>query len=224
MDSFSISIPIAHEAALAFKTTSDVFSAVEKDNQKINQIADGQAQFSIPITLGAFRLLLDGEFNVVDVDFTNFVALYTMTSKDRGGKGRLDGKFRLSLNEVGSNTFIECVAQMTPRGMIARVDLPIDQVLGARIEELIYKQIEDSQSKLAVVGEPQINTVAKEDTNFFAGKTVPVDLELLLGEDDLEDKDSGSEDPKRPLWVNVLCFPVKLIAYPFNIVRSLFTK
>ena len=66
MNPFSISLPLISEAASAFKTVSDVFSIIEKDNEKINQISDDVAQFSIPITFGSFRLLLDGEFEVID--------------------------------------------------------------------------------------------------------------------------------------------------------------
>ena len=205
---FSISLPLANEAASAFKTVSDVFSIIEKDNEKINQISDDIAQFSIPITFGSFRLLLDGEFELIDRDLENFVALYTLTSKDRGGKGRLDGKFRLSLDKTRLVNNLDCRVEITSKGMIARVDLPIEEVLSLRIKNLISKLLENSQTIL-------IDDFSKEELDSVS----PSDKFLV--ESMVQSKTLRSDSPKLPLWVRVLRWPAKLIAFPFRFFRSL---
>ena len=201
MNPFSISLPLISEAASAFKTVSDVFSIIEKDNEKINQISDDVAQFSIPITFGSFRLLLDGEFEVIDRDLDNHVALYTLTSKDRGGKGRLDGKFRLSLEEKDLKSSLECRVEMMAKGMIARVDLPIEEVLSLRIENLISRLLENSQT--ITIDDFEIGSISPELFESELQDQGITQVDKFLVESMVQSETLRSTSRKQPLWIAI---------------------
>lgn|GEM_PF-2911141 len=221
MNPFSISLPLASEAASAFKTVSDVFSIIEKDCEKINQISDDVAQFSVPITFGSFRLLLDGQFEVVDRDLDNFVALYTLTSKDRGGKGRLDGKFRLFLLQDELKSSLECEVELVPKGMIARVDLPMREVLSLRIENLIYRLLENNQA--IVIDDFKVNSNPQGIAIPEALDDESSKVDKFLVESMVQSNALRPTSSRQPLWVAILRFPAKLVSFPFNYLRSLFS-
>lgn len=205
MNPFTIKVPLAGEAISAFKTVSDVFSLLEDRNEKIKQISDEIVQFSMPITLGSFRLLLDGEFEVIDIDLDTHVGLYKLDSKDRGGKGRFDSTFRLWLEESNLNPSLNCEVTPNLKGMIARVELPVERVVSERIERLITTVLE--------------NTSVISIDDYELENIEPISLV----ENGFVESNPKITSRKTPVWVLILQLPVRLITYPFRFFRAFFS-
>lgn len=224
MTSFSVRVPFAGEAVSVFKTVSDLFTYGDFAPEKITRINDDTTSFSYPVTLGVFRLLLDGQCVLVDRDYDNQVSLMTMTSRDRGGKGKLDGTIRLSLNDTASQHFVECDCDVTAKGMLARVELPIESVLSSKIENVLTRIISDSQKTIHIddfVVSPDMDNIAYDV--FSTGDSVQapqVDaLSSLVQSGTIRISESMSEQTHKPVWVLVLQFPARVVLAPLMLLR-----
>lgn len=190
MKSLSVKVPFAGEAVSVFKSACDFVIHSESAEQKLTKVTDEDYKFSESITLGVFRLLLDGNLTLVDKDLENLVSLMTLTSKDRGGKGKLDAKFKLFIAEDSDE--IVCEAEVEAKGMLARVELPIEIVLSEKLTELM--QLAVASAEETVVTEVEIRDLIQEDQ---------------------------VEEASKPLWVFILQLPAALLSLPLNLFRKL---
>lgn len=222
MNSFSIRVPFTGESISVFKTVSDLFSYVDFGSEKFNRISDDSTSFSFPITLGAFRLLLDGECDILDRDLENHVSLISVKSKDRGGKGKLDAQVRLSLEDLVDASAIICECGVTAKGMLARVTLPIQEVMSEKIERVINSIIEESQKSIV------IDDLANEEIGFSDLSTLIEPMVVSEGVDKslvsamVESGNLRSESRSRPTWLVLLQFPANLVSFPFVLLKRIF--
>ncbi len=202
---FNVSVPFAGEAVSVFKSVTDLFSYGDFGNEKVKQISDDTTSFSFPVTFGVFRLLLDGECVVADRDFDSHVSLMSVTSRDRGGKGKMDARIRIFLDETIDSSSVMCECDVTTKGMLSRVDLPIEEIMSAKIHTALSKVIEESGNAVSVDGFLEANRALGID----------VTPDLVLVESDEVDANN------KPIWVIILQFPATLISYPISLVRNL---
>ncbi|MFN8015208.1 MAG: hypothetical protein U0R17_01205 [Acidimicrobiia bacterium] len=197
MASFNISIPFKGEALSTFKLISDFYSYSFNNNEKCNLVEDEKVSFSLPLTFGVFRLLLDGNCEIIDRDFDSCVGLYKFSSKDRGGKGKLDSNIKLFMdhNSTGENL---AVFEFNPqtKGLLSRVDLQIKKTLTEKFKPLIEELLATNS---ATIVEPQISHI---------------DLIKL-------EKDETNLKTGRPLWVIVMQLPANMVISSFNFIKSL---
>lgn len=209
MTSFSIRIPFVGEAPAVFKTVSDVFSYFDFSGEKLTQTSDDTASFSMPITFGVFRLLLDGTIQIADRDLENHVSLLTLTSRDRGGKGKLDSQIRITLDWAEQAQAILCNCEVSSKGMISRVNLPIEDVVRPQIENLISKAIKECEA----------NYVAPEFIDEALIRSEDQEVEVLIP---IHELDKDEETLGQPLWVVLLKLPSMIISYPIQLIRRIF--
>ncbi len=227
MTSFSVRIPFAGEAVSVFKTVSDLFSYTDPDSDKIIRLSDDTVAFALPMKTGIFRLLLDGECEIVDRDFDNQVSLMSVTAKDRGGKGKMDARVRLSLEESeffgpsNGKCSVLCECDVTMKGMLTRVPLPLADIMSGKIEAVLAKIINDSQKAIAIDGFEDADQLVETLPEHID----PAILASLLEGGKLDTTDNAAlEHPARkPLWIIILQFPANLVLFPFNLVRRLLT-
>ncbi len=223
--SFSVRIPFAGEAVSVFKTVSDLFSYSDPDSTKITRLSDDTVALSLPLTVGVFRLLLDGQCEIVDRDFDNQVSLMVVTAKDRGGKGKLDARVRLSLEESkffgpsNGSCLVLCECDVTMKGMLTRVPFPLADVMSSKIEAVLAKIINESEKAIVIDG--------FEDADQLV-ETLPEHIDpsilasLLEGGKLDPTANAVSEQPARkPLWIIILQFPANVLLWPLSLLRNL---
>ncbi len=203
MTSFKVSIPFAGEAVSVFKSVTDLFSYGDFGNEKVTIVSDDTTSFTFPVTFGVFRLLLDGNCIVADRDFDSHVSLMSVTSRDRGGKGKMDARIRLFLDETIDSSNVICECDVTTKGMLARVSLPIEDVMSTKIETALKKVIEESGNAVRIDG--------------LASAVMSMDSEvspIVIAAEPIE-------SDAKPFWVVVLQFPATMLSYPITVIRSM---
>lgn len=219
MASFTVQVPFVGEALSTYKTASDIFSSKLFNAERITRISDDTASFTYSVGLGVFRLLLDGECEIADHDFDNKVSLISIRSKDRGGKGRLDAMLRLSVEENSQQVSCEC--DVTTKGMLARVELPIEKVFSSRISNVMVSLVEDADSLII------IDDLAENGQSLSSPETAPEVVDLV-DEHTLNALIEGGnlryQESSRPVWVAILRFPVDLVMAPIKLIRTMCTR
>jgi len=137
----------------------------------------------------------------------------TLTSKDRGGKGKLDAKIRLYIEE----NELACDAEVTPKGMLTRVELPIEKVFSDKIVNILELAMTDSSSHVVIddyAQEPiklaSVESESVEDLDIEA-------LSKLVSSSALRKDDSSN----KPIWVVLLQLPINILTWPINLLRKL---
>lgn len=217
MTSFDVRVPFKGEPTAVYKTVSDFFSYVDFETGKFTRVSDDLLSFSFPVTLGAFRLLLDGECNIIDRDLENHVSLVSINSKDRGGKGKLDARVRIYLEESFETSSVVCECEVTSKGMLARVALPIEDVLSLKISNALNAVIAEAQSSILI--DDFADETAVELKNVENITAVEVDKSML--ESIVQSGNLRSVNYSNPLWLQVLQFPAKLVTFPFELLKRL---
>lgn len=218
MTSFSVSVPFSGEALSVYKSLSDVFSSSFFSPEKITRQFDDSATFSYPVTLGVFRVLLDGECQIADQDFEDRVSLMKISAKDRGGKGRVEALVRLN---VGTNdeAMINCECDVTSKGMLARVPIDFSDVFSDKIHALITHCLEENDNVVVISDfEPRVETSPEIAT----AAVDLIDVETLSAL--FESGNLRGSEPKKRVWVAILSFPVTVISWPIKAIRSFFSS
>lgn len=210
-----VKVPFAGEALSVFKSTCDYITHGDFAPDSFEKVSDEEVKFSESLTVGVFRLLLDGNCVFVDKDFDNLATLMTVSSKDRGGKGRIDAKVKFFVSDAGDELI--CESQLSAKGMLARVELPFKDVFEQKIEKILTQAISESSDTIVI-------------DDFADVRSIPMilhDDEVVENIDEqvlskiVESGNLRGETNKKPVWVYILQLPANLLLLPFNLLRRL---
>ncbi len=222
MTSFTVNVPFEGQALSVYKALTDMFSHEIFSGEKVTQVSDDTITFSNNLTLGVFRLLLDGKCVTADQDFENRVTLMKLESKDRGGKGKLDANIRLSVLDLSPRCEIICECEVLVKGMLARVELPIEKVLSSNIDTLMNKILKENQSIIVIDDLRDFDVVEKEVQPEVVDLVDKDTLSALFESGNIRTSESRLAEETRPLWVKILKFPIDCILWPVNFIRDIF--
>lgn len=217
METFELKIPYSGEQISTFKTISDLGSLVDAKANSFNLVSDDEMNFFKSLTIGFFRLSLNGICMLVDRDFENLVTIFNVTSKDKGGKGKLDSTIRVSLkDENDKNIYCEC--EINRAGFIKRVDVDLEKIFSPILTQAINNALE--------------NVIAPVDSKTFVYEPLvspsEVGMESTVKELDIEALSSlvssgnlrDSSVDRAPLWVQILQLPANILLYPIVAIRK----
>lgn len=218
METFELKIPYTGEQISTFKTLSDLGSLVDSKSNSFNLVSDDEMNFFKSLTLGFFRLSLNGTCQLIDRDFENLVTIFNITSKDKGGKGKLDSVIRISLkDEHDKNIYCEC--EINRAGFIKRVDVDLEKIFSPILTKAINSALEnviapvDSKN---FVYEPLVSP-CEVGMETSAVKELDIEaLSSLVTSGNIRD----SAGDKAPLWLQILQLPAHLLFYPIVAIRK----
>lgn len=220
MTAFSVRTPFEGDAESIFKTVSDFYSYIDFGSEKFTRVTDDVTSFSIPISLGVFRLLLDGECTIIDRDLENNVSLISIESKDRGGKGKMNSHIRLYLEESAESSNVVCECDIKPLGLLNRVCLPAEKVFSEKISSALKLIIEDTQKSIVI---DEFSDEIRPTNSIVESQTVDV-VDKSLVNALIQGKSSGITTAKKPYWLVVIQMPAKLVMFPFDLLKRLVLK
>ena len=140
MDKFELKIPYTGEQISTFKTISDMGSLVDSNSETFNLISDEEMNFFKVVTLGFYRLNMNGTCLLIDKDFDNLITIFNITSNDKRGKGKLDSTIRISLKGE-DDKYIYCDCELTRKGFIKRLDVDLEKIFSPILSETIEKTL-----------------------------------------------------------------------------------
>lgn len=155
MTSFRVKVPFTGDAISVFKTVSDTFNYHDFQSVNLTQVDDDTTSFLSTVTLGMFRLSLAGQCITADRDFDSQIALFKISSKDRTGKGKIEANVKLFIQEM-QNQSVVCECDILTKGMLTRVNLPIENVFSSKISAVLTHIIEKENVSLdTIANEPE---------------------------------------------------------------------
>jgi hypothetical protein len=221
MDKFELAIPYSGEQIATYKTISDMGSLVDSTSNTFNLISDDEINFFKVVTLGFFRLNLNGTCLLVDKDYENLVTIFNITSNDKGGKGKIDSTIRLSLKGENDKT-IYCDCELTRKGFIKRLDVDLEKIfspmLFGAIEKALQSYVEPTTSKNFIY-EP---LVSPSEVGMDITKVESIDaqaLSSLISSGKLREGQE-TQEVMLPFWLKILQLPATIILYPIIWLRK----
>lgn len=218
METFELKIPYTGEQISTFKTISDLGSLVDAKENSFNLVSDDEMNFFKSLTLGFFRLSLNGTCLLVDRDFENLVTIFNVTSKDKGGKGKLDSTIRISLkDENDKNIYCEC--EINRAGFIKRVDVDLEKIFSPLLTKAINNALENVIEPLDTKNFVYEPLVSPSEVGMEAATVKELDIEALSSLVSSGNLRDSSED-RAPLWLQILQLPANMLLYPIVAIRK----
>ncbi len=173
------------------------------------------------VTLGFFRLNLNGTCLLVDKDFENLVTIFKITSNDKCGKGKLDSTIRLSLKGEDDKT-IYCDCELNRKGFIKRLDVDLEKIFSPMLRDAIEKALQsyvDPVSSKNFIYEPLVSP-SEVGMETKAVESLDVEsLNSLVTSGNLREAHE-TQEVMTPLWLKIIQMPVNIILYPIICLRK----
>ena len=218
MDKFELKIPYTGEQISTFKTISDMGSLVDSNSETFNLISDEEMNFFKVVTLGFYRLNLNGTCLLIDKDFDNLITIFNITSNDKRGKGKLDSTIRISLKGE-DDKYIYCDCELTRKGFIKRLDVDLEKIFSPILSETIEKALQNYVEPLSSKNFIYEPLVSPSEVGMDSNTVESLDVESLtslVSSGNIREAQAFSI----PLWVKILQLPANIILSPIRITRK----
>ncbi|MBP9115123.1 MAG: hypothetical protein KBF89_02130 [Acidimicrobiia bacterium] len=218
MDKFELKIPYTGEQISTFKTISDMGSLVDSNSETFNLISDEEMNFFKVVTLGFYRLNMNGTCLLIDKDFDNLITIFNITSNDKRGKGKLDSTIRISLKGE-DDKYIYCDCELTRKGFIKRLDVDLEKIFSPILSETIEKALQNYVEPLSSKNFIYEPLVSPSEVGMDSNTVESLDVESLtslVSSGNIREAQAFSI----PLWVKILQLPANIILSPIRITRK----
>ncbi len=218
MDKFELKIPYTGEQISTFKTISDMGSLVDSKSETFNLIFDEEMNFFKVVTLGFYRLNMNGTCLLIDKDFDNLITIFNITSNDKRGKGKLDSTIRISLKGE-DDKYIYCDCELTRKGFIKRLDVDLEKIFSPILSETIEKALQNYVEPLSSKNFIYEPLVSPSEVGMDSNTVESLDVESLtslVSSGNIREAQAFSI----PLWVKILQLPANIILSPIRITRK----
>mgnify|MGYP000850315394 CR=1 FL=1 len=218
MDKFELKIPYTGEQISTFKTISDMGSLVDSNSETFNLISDEEMNFFKVVTLGFYRLNMNGTCLLIDKDFDNLITIFNITSNDKRGKGKLDSTIRISLKGA-DDKYIYCDCELTRKGFIKRLDVDLEKIFSPILSETIEKALQNYVEPLSSKNFIYEPLVSPSEVGMDSNTVESLDVESLtslVSSGNIREAQAFSI----PLWVKILQLPANIILSPIRITRK----
>ena len=218
MDKFELKIPYTGEQISTFKTISDMGSLVDSNSETFNLISDEEMNFFKVVTLGFYRLNMNGTCLLIDKDFDNLITIFNITSNDKRGKGKLDSTIRISLKGE-DDKYIYCDCELTRKGFIKRLDVDLEKIFSPILSETIEKALQNYVEPLSSKNFIYEPLVSPSEVGMDSNTVESLDVESLtslVSSGIIREAQAFSI----PLWVKILQLPANIILSPIRITRK----
>ena len=218
MDKFELKIPYTGEQISTFKTISDMGSLVDSNSETFNLISDEEMNFFKVVTLGFYRVNMNGTCLLIDKDFDNLITIFNITSNDKRGKGKLDSTIRISLKGE-DDKYIYCDCELTRKGFIKRLDVDLEKIFSPILSETIEKALQNYVEPLSSKNFIYEPLVSPSEVGMDSNTVESLDVESLtslVSSGNIREAQAFSI----PLWVKILQLPANIILSPIRITRK----
>lgn len=170
------------------------------------------------MTLGFYRLNMNGTCLLIDKDFDNLITIFNITSNDKRGKGKLDSTIRISLKGE-DDKYIYCDCELTRKGFIKRLDVDLEKIFSPILSETIEKALQNYVEPLSSKNFIYEPLVSPSEVGMDSNTVESLDVESLtslVSSGNIREAQAFSI----PLWVKILQLPANIILSPIRITRK----